>query len=333
MSAEGIIHKYANIVKTEFTQYFDLIFEEKYEKKIFEYFLKKYVELRYLNISKETNTKTTFKDAIKAEFELDAEKLEQKYSAEKVENIKNIFIYLTEFDKLTTSKKTETAIQKIVDYRKEKLGFKKATFNRLFKQTLEEQATIKRNFINKYKSDDFDLKITALEKEKNIYKVEMKCNIQFSKLYSKEIIKQTFETGLTNEDRLFVEYNLSALQVLEDIIKEEFKKTYILDFAPILISKKAKFTRLLKIIETDYLKEKLILSINYTDFEKESKDELYKIMRQGYKFAIVLDNDLKLSEKDIGRLEIFSHILVSEKAKIYNQIIKIKNIADNLIEI
>lgn len=333
MSSEGIIHKYVNIVKTEFTQYFDLIFEKNYEKRIFEYLFKKYVSVRYFNMREETNYELTLKDAIKAELDLESERLIQKYTEEKVENIKNILIYLAGFDKITKNKKTESIIQKIVDFRKEKLDLKKTTFTRLFKETLDEQIAIKRNFINKYKSDDFDLKMTLLEKDKKIYKAEVKYNIQFSKLYSKSIIKQTFESGLTNEDRLFVEYNLAAVKVLEDIIKEDFETAYMLDFTTTLLSKKAKLTRLLKIIGDDYLKEKLVLSINYNDFEEGNKDELYKIMRQGYKFAVVLDKELKLAEKDISRLEIFSYILINEKAELYKHVSKTKDIVDNIIKI
>jgi len=333
VSTEVITHKYLEIVKSEFEKYFDLIFEQKYEKRIFEILFKKYANIRYYNIRQEENYKLPLKDAIKNELDLECEKLIQKYAKEKVDNILNIFIYITNFDKISKSKNNDLIIEKIEQYRKEKLKLGKKTFSRLFKETLDEQMAIKRNFINKYKSDEFDLTNTLLEKNKQIYKTEMKYNIRFSNLYNKAVIKQAFETGLTNEDRLFVEYNLIATQVLEDIIKENFEKVYIIDFATTLLSKKAKLTRLLKIIGDDYLKENLILSINYNDFIEGNKEELYKIMRDGYKFAVILDKNLKITEKDIGRLEIFSYILVDEKTEAYKQISKTKDIADSIVKI
>lgn len=333
MSTEVVLYKYLEIVKSEFEQYFDLIFEKKYEKRIFEILFKKYVNIRYYNIRQDENLNIDLRNAIKNELDLEGKKLKQKYADEKVENIINIFTYITNFDKISKNKKNDLIIEKIEQYRKEKLGIQKESFFRLFKETLDEQMTIKRNFINKYKSDDFNLKMSLLDKDRKIYKGEIKYNIQFSSLYSNSIIKQTFETGITNEDKLFVAYNMIAAQVLEDMIKGNYEKVYIIDFTTTLLSKKVKYTRLLKIIENDYLKEKVILLINYNEFSNENKDEIYNLMRNGYKFAVTFDKESQVEENNAKRLEVFSYILIDKNTSQYKHLEKSKDIINKIIKI
>ena len=104
MNTDGILHKYLGIVKLEFEQYFDLIFEQKYEKRIFEILFKKYINIRYYNIRQEKNYNLSLKDAVNSELGLEAEKLMQKYAKDKVENIE-VIKDLSGLDRVVIAKK------------------------------------------------------------------------------------------------------------------------------------------------------------------------------------------------------------------------------------
>ena len=58
-------------------------------------------------------------------------------------------------------------------------------------------------------------KIDKLNQESNAYKTFLKHRIKFPEMYSNKIIEQMFNTGITNEDKLLIEYNLINLQITE----------------------------------------------------------------------------------------------------------------------
>ena len=45
-------------------------------------------------------------------------------------------------------------------------------------------------------------------------------------LYSTQAIENVFNSGLVAEDKLFVEYNLMSVEIIQDILKGNFKRQY-----------------------------------------------------------------------------------------------------------
>ena len=150
-------------------------------------------------------------------------------------------------------------------------------------------------------------------KDDNYYKVKLKYNFDFPKIYSREVIEETFNTDLVGEDKLFVEYPMVSILVLKDILAGDFKKTYIVEFTPSLLNKKQKLENVLGIFENQIAQEKMNIEISYKDFI-ENKKQVYAVMKKGFNFVLRTDSDMpKLSVTELKILEIFNLILADSK--------------------
>ena len=138
--------------------------------------------------------------------------------------------------------------------------------------------------------------------------------------------------GIVNEDKLIVEYYLSVLQILKDIIKQNFKRKYIVEFAPTLLKKTKKIKSILNIIDNPIIQEKISLKIKYEQFI-ENKETIYELMREGYKISVVLDNSFEATFKDIEVLKMFQFVIINSNLKKYEEIINNKGDLQNIIEI
>lgn len=85
----------------------------------------------------------------------------------------------------------------------------------------------------------FSLKLSDYNSINDVQRVSLKYHMKFSEIFSSTAIERAFNTGTTNEDKLFVEYNMISAQIIKDIIKGNFKKQYIVD-SQILYLKKSK---------------------------------------------------------------------------------------------
>ena len=113
-----------------------------------------------------------------------------------------------------------------------------------------------------------------------------------------------------SEDILFVEYYLIASTVINDIIKGNVKSQYIVSLPVTVLSKKQKARRLLEILNSEFMKYKITFEISYKNFEK-NKAKIYDLISQGYKFAVLIENE-KLKQENIKRLEVFKYIITDE---------------------
>ena len=89
---------------------------------------------------------------------------------------------------------------------------------------------------------------------------------------------------------------------------------------------------MLNIIENAAIQDKLYLKIRYEQFI-ENKEKVYEMMRDGYKFAIILDNSFDMNFKNIESLKMFEFVIINKSLKHYNEIIKNKQYMNNVIEI
>ena len=170
------------------------------------------------------------------------------------------------------------------------------------------------DFLDKHASEDFDLEIKKINsKNPNYYRVKLQYYFEFPEIYSKEIIEDVFNTDITSEDKLFVEYPMAAVVALKDIIVGNFSKMYVCDFAPELLNKKKKLDQLLDILENQAAQDKILFEIEYDDFVR-NKEKLFEVIRKGFRFCVKTNDDMpKLSKEEIKMLEIFDRIIVSTK--------------------
>ena len=98
------------------------------------------------------------------------------------------------------------------------------------------------------------------------------------------------------------------------------------------MKKSKKLKSLLNIINNPAMQDKVNLKIFYTDFIK-NKEKIYDYMREGYRFALYLDDTLIPSASNLEKLNAFSYVVINKNLKYYNEIIENKEILKSTIEI
>lgn len=326
-----LINNYIEIVKGEFKNYITIIYEKKeYNEIIFKQFLDKYIEERYLKVLSVKDKKQSLRKNILNEF-LKLEKNIKKQSKDEFKIMNNIFsiiIYLDGVGSLDTKK----VIEKLEIIRSEELNISESKeFEKSLLQEIKIEKENKSQLIEKYETKYFKLKIDKLNQESNAYKTFLKHRIKFPEMYSNKIIEQMFNTGITNEDKLLIEYNLINLHILKDSIKGIYNRNYIVEFQATLLEKKSKLHRIISQLNNEYVKEKVSFEITTDEFISDNKSNIYDLMRKGYRFSIVIKEDFYT--EDIEKLDVFSYIIISSKHKQYNAIKQNKIINKKIISI
>ena len=329
----NIVEEYIKIVHKEFKSYMKLICESKYENKIFEEYFNKYIESRYYNYyekDEQKNLKQTILETLE-ETQMELLKISNK---EIVNTMYIFFYYMMYFDHVIKSKDLGKTIEKIAQ-EKEKI-FKKNFNKQEFQRELLEQSRYyedqKRKLMEKYQTEDFYIKLTNYKGICDVIRVNLKYNIKLPNIYSEMAIHKGFNTGIINEDKLYVEYNLISLKILEDILKLNFKKQYIVEFAETLLDKPKKLKNILEYINNPILQDKISLKIKYSTYT-EKTESIKELLKKGFKITVILDDTFKSNYANIEKLKIFSYTIINKESKMYETIVKNKDRIKNLIEI
>ena len=178
------------------------------------------------------------------------------------------------------------------------------------KGLVKESEKKKNNFFNEYLSDTFNLELKSTN-IKNVYNVLFSYNIKFPKIYSSYSINRVFKSDIISEDMCFIEYNLISKIVLDNIINKEYNKEYLVDFPFIITSKKEKTNRLLNIITNDLIRENVIIKVTYEYYTKY-KSFISDLIKDGVKFAVIIDDTFDYEESSIIWLNIFTYIITNK---------------------
>lgn len=329
----NIMNQYIELTKKQINTYLRLIFGRKFDKKYCDAFTDKYVSIRYYNFYNNDINRTVRKKIIehlkKTEEDLKINNIQDR---ELIEEMRIFFYYVLYFDNVIYYKDLSQKTEQISKLRNKILNTKTENFSEELYNKMKEYIDKKEELINKFNSEEFFVKITNYPDKTNIYRVNLKYNIKFPPEYSEYAIDKAFNIGITNEDKLTIEYYLITIHILKDILKLNFKKRYILEFATTILKKPKKLKSLLNIIENAAIQDKLYLKIRYEQFI-ENKEKVYEMMRDGYKFAIILDNSFDMNFKNIESLKMFEFVIINKSLKHYNEIIKNKQYMNNVIEI
>ena len=291
----NLMSKYIDIIKKQINTYMKAVFTNKFKKEYNDKFIEKYINTRYC-----------------------------------------IYVCLFElfYDHFLVVyyKDLHEKINKTAKLRYKVLGKKSEEYSEEIYIKMQEFEKQKKQLIEGFDTEEFAIKLTNYPEKNNIYRVNLTQNIKFPKEYSEFAINKAFMTGNVGEDRLFVEYYLVVVQVLKDILKQNFKKQYIVEFAYTLLNKPKKLNNLLNIINNLATQDKICLKIRYEDFKKK-KEEIYELMRDGYRVALIIDNSFEVDYKNIGMLKMFKYIIIDKQSKKYDEIKEYRNLLENVIEI
>lgn len=331
----NVMDEYLEILKKYINKYMKLIFEYRYSKEICERYISKYIDVRYYDFYKEElDQGLTLRKKVMHILRKESEKLGEIYP-ENVNNINNMclfFYYIMYFDNVIYCKNKEKQIENIYKLRIKLLNKENEEIKTELNQLFTEWNNEKENFFEKFEDKEFNIKISNYKNSKNVYRINLEHKIKFPILFSEIAINKAFNTGLINEDKLYIEYYLTALKIIKDIIKQDFKKQYIVEFADSLLSKEKKIKGILNIIDNPVIQEKINLKIRYEKY-MQYKNEIHELMRKGYKIAIIVDNSFEVNYTNLEKLDLFSYVLVSNTLYKYYEILDYDKIAGKIIEI
>lgn len=329
---KNIVKQYIELARKNLTEYMKLIFDDKYDKEISDEYIEKYINTRYYNYVENENT--TLKTRTLKSLKNTRARLLITYP-DKTEIIEDMYLfyhYIMYIDNTLWCKSIDEIIEKM-SLTRIKLSLNENTkFCEKIKELVVQNNKQIENLLSVEDFDKFYLKIKNIDKDKKIYDVKLEYNIKFPEIYSEKSKEKVFDTGIVKEDKLFVEYYLTSIAVLKDIMKARFNKQYMLEFASTLFEKNTKIERLLSCVENEIVQEKINFKVYYSEFVKD-KENFYSLMRRGYKIAIILDETFEDTDENIDRLEIFSYILVDSKWDKYTRIKKEDKLENKVIAI
>lgn len=330
----NIMDQYIELSKKQIYSYMKLIFDQKYNKQYVDLFVEKYIDTRYYNLYDYEPNQTLRKKIVyilkETQENIMINHIEDR---ELIEKMYLFFYYVLYFDNVVAFNDLHSKVKKIVRLC-EKAGInKKEDFeNKLYKE-MQNYIWEKENLLEKFNTDDFFIQISNYPKKSNVYRVNLKHNIKIPEVYSDFAIKKAFNMGIINEDKLIIEYYLITVQVIKDIIKRNFMKTYIVEFSDTLLKKIKKLQSLLNIVSNQAVQERICLKIRYEQFTN-NKEKIYQLMRDGYQMVVILDNSFKLGYKNIENLKIFKYVIINRDIKYYNEFMRRnRNNLKNIIEI
>ena len=329
----NIINQYIDIVKKQITTYMKAVFNNKFKKDYNDRFIEKYINTRYFDFygsNESTNIRKRIIEQLKnVQDEIIINHIEDR---ELVEQMCVFFYYVLYFDHVVYYKDLREKINKTAKLRYKVLGKQSEAYSEdiyLKMVNFEEQ---KKQLIEKFSTDEFILKLSNYQDNAKVYRTNLIYKIKFSREYSEYAIKKAFTTGNVGEDRLFIEYYLVVIQVLKDILKQNFKRQYIVEFSHTLLSKTQKLKSLLNIINNPGIQDKISLKIRYENFSKK-KEEIYNLMREGYRIALIIDNSFEIDYVNIEMLKMFKYVIIDKQSKKYEEMMKYRSSLDNVLEI
>lgn len=330
----NIMNEYIELTKKQINEYMRLVLGDKYNQNYCDLFAERYINIRYFNYYEnefyETMRRKILDHLKKIGEEIVINNIDDR---EVIEIMRVFFYYVLYFDNVVYYKDLRQKIGQIAKVKKRVFNEEIYDFEEKLYEKMQQYINQKEELIQTFSSDEFYIKLTNYPDKLKVYRVNLKFNnIKFPLEYSDFAINKAFQMGLVNEDKLVVEYYLIVLQILKDVLKLNFKKKYILEFAETLLKKPKKIKSILNIIDNEAIQDKVSLKVRYEQFLK-NQETVFELMRQGYKIAVILDNSFQPSFKNMENLQMFEFVIINRNLKQYEEIINNKGNLNNIIEI
>ncbi len=360
----NITEEYFKRLNNSYNAYFKLILENRYNKQICERLMEVYMNIRY-GMAEYTSKGQSIKNKLLVELKEKKTKLLEEFP-NKEKEVEEIYIfssYVIDFDNFTNEKyleylrelkekelkenkgkkylKTSEKVgeldevyEDLVILREKRLGKSmQDDFVKELKAMIAENIDDKIDLLARANNNkDFYLRITDYPKHSKVKRVKIRYNLNFPMLYSISAIEQVYRDTIINEDKLLLAYYLISIRVLNDVILGQFNREYIVDFPESIINKTQKRSRLTGILDNDVIKERVFIKITYRDFEKET-EYIYSLMREGYKFAVVIDSTFKPDYASLEKLNIFKYIILNKNLPSSKEVKNVSRLREKSIEL
>ena len=311
----SVMNKYLTMSNKHMDDILKYILKKKYYKNICEKFKNIYYEVRYNGLI-ESKRGTTVRSKLLNQYRELKEKIikSEKELAGAIEATYTIFDEVTYFDTAIFERDFTNKINDIYEEYAEiaDTEIDKNIFTKELLRIVQINQREKLQFFKKFDTNEFRLQGSNINE--NMKRIGIVHNIKFPSIYSNEAIEKAFSSGVTKEDKLFVEFYLLSIRVILDVIKSEYRKKYFVLLDTNILSKAQKTTRLLEIINNPIIQDRIIMQIDYSDLET-CKKEVYDLISEGYRFAVELDDSYIDEKIEAQRLDVFEFILVSKEYK------------------
>ncbi len=306
----NIITEYFNFSKSCVNNYLKKILGKFYDREAADKYLQVYMDTRYYG--KYNNPSIPFFDNVQNNLNY-IYKLNERLDRDKkmLRTIK-AFNFIYYFDNVKECDSIKQIIDEIEEFRKVELGLNKnKKFNNDLFELVKEDLIKKKEYIDTVNSDKFYYDFSKTSKE-GVFELIINQNLKFPIVYNSVIIDKVFNSADLSQRKATIEFSFGALSVLKDIIKGEFKFEYLVTYPSDISSKKTLFNKLMSIVDNEMLKERITIKITYTDFVKE-KESIYDLIRQGFKFAVILANDFEETEENLAIMAVFKYIIINKR--------------------
>lgn len=311
---ECVFSEYIKFVNNFLTDYYKLLLDEKFDKKLVKPFIDKYIDVRYYN--KYTIKEDNFTERLNKELNNVAKDLmiEHENKKERIKNVFALFSYVLFIDGCTKFNDINVLLKTLYSDKKISLKYT-PEIKKNVTSLVKDYISKKIEFFKIFESTEFYLK--GKKVSNSVYYVDLgqKCNL--SKLYSDFAIDKAYNSQVVLENRVFLTLIMLSSKILSEVIDLDFSNYYIINFPASLFEKSKKIMRFLRALNDELLKEKISIKIYHRDYQKYKK-YVNELISQGFSISLELDETYTTN---FDNLFLFSNILVSKKYSYYDIII------------
>lgn len=330
----NIMGEYIDYTKKFLYELLEEYFKEQYDKEMAKEYIETYIDARYSNYGGNENQRVFYRRIYSA-LQKKQEELEYNADEEKHKIIKNIletfqYVFYIDFVREIKIELREFVNQmyekRITKFEMKRDGALRDNLYKMIKKFREE----KEKYLKNFDSEDFELITTKYHLIKDVYKVDLKYNFKLPYIFSDKAIEDVYNENIVNEDKYIIEYLMLTVFNIRMILDGKFQTQYLVDFPMSLFEKSKKLEQALRIINHPAIQEKIKIKIKYRDFIIH-RNEIYELMKNGYKFAIIIDDSFIISKEHIKKLEIFEYVILSKKLEYFEEFQEYANKLENLI--
>jgi len=312
----NIINTYIGFLKREYLEFFKILLKEKYQKKLCESFLNRYLDVRYFHETNYPKEKDIINRLNKELIDVyDSLKNENK---EDLKNIVALFGYITYFDDINDVIEDMFLIDTLVDDDSIKINHSNETKEEL-KSWYYNLKNGKEKFQHAVDSKQFFLMDKSVYRK--TYLLTLNHNVKISSLYSEYAVEKAFNSGLINEDKLIIAFIMGSKRVLDNAIKLDFSRYYLFDLPRSIYLKSKKFNKLFQIINNPLAKKQIVIRITYSDY-LEYKKIIDEKINEGYLFGLIIDSKF---EGNIDEFILFPYVFIHNENEYFDMIMNEKN--------
>lgn len=306
----NIVQDYINYIEKKYKKIISIKLGKNYIAKTTTLFIKEYINVRYyedIDLQKD-DLKETIIERLNDLKSL----LSRSKTTNCLENIISCFDIIFYIDNVDRSINVEECLSNLENIDKQEII-----------DIVKEIEQKREKYFSLLDDNKFKLVEQSIGIIKKIRIISLSYNIKFSKLFSDYAIEKAYNSGIIDEDKLYVEYSMVALKILISRFNNEKIGHYIIEFKTSLLSKNKKLYKLINIIDNPLIKQYTSLKVSYKEYLKYM-DNIQEFIKKDFRISIVLDNEFKCDRLHLEQLVIFDKVLIDMDYECYDYIIKNK---------